>query len=1014
MTEAQTLVNTSAQPEDDTQQGAGERTESARERGLSQASIDALPGSKDQVKPLIEELALSGQPAPADSAMGKFNERLSKELQALSDDACSHSSALDCYLHTGSRREQNQIKTDLIRATQDSTDPKVVADALRDLTTIALMESAAKVLKTASSNDPVDAAARFGALRDLQALSGQGTDAGTRAALVLTLAESAADPACSHLAAEVKEARTQVVSEAQRRQEITFDLMTRALVNPHEDIMPGVSKLDLLHRQQVSCGNGELQPHVLFLRDTHAGKTTGDAGPGRERTAEQKAAWKTSEYFMREQKAPGFKEDKDMLERQLGANGIKVYTYKIYENMDGNNFSVEAKNAAKLEGINGVTERNGYYSFKAVPVKEGDTWSMHILGSGGDVAVILNADGSVRQLAQKTTTADGRNIGYKHDRAGLAHVNDGHGLSWTRTPNKQDEWTLDRGSRSEKLTGKMTINADGTYTFAGTDSVGNGVKVEVSSDGTLKAARGDVLTTTRTARTGESTTITAKIDGDKTTITEARKNDSEGKQIALFKPVAGEAGKWQKLDKDGTVLRETTGELSASGDGSLVFTQKIAEKDGTAKLVGKDENNKIKTLSEPFKDGEKPVIWERAGQSDWWTSADGQARCARVESEALKDAPPATPEQERANTDAVIDALIPDANLRKAAHDNVQEIMDRAKRENLPPEQVAQGLRDLCKMAITPDGKTALPQSDRIKIFQQGLAHMARPDGIDQGHHNTCNVTVIEGILATKQPAVFAKVIADIALTGRFMLSNGTEVVISPDQLKADTEASRNPTHDGQRSHASQLFQLAAINAYYTNHGPYSDGKTIRYIQLPGDWSGCTDTGERLEIKDANGNLKGYAADTQKQNRTDNSPGLDLYDMKKAYDLLGGKELKVFSIEKGGSFESKGNKYTKDLNLKNSSIDEKLVDIDTPEQLGQLLEKMGKDGQLPVILHVSGHRKPIREADKPAKPGDSHASHVVLVRGYQPGPPAMVQLDNQWGRKNDKLVKLSDIFHAME
>lgn len=94
---------------------------------------------------------------------------------------------------------------------------------------------------------------------------------------------------------------------------------------------------------------------------------------------------------------------------------------------------------------------------------------------------------------------------------------------------------------------------------------------------------------------------------------------------------------------------------------------------------------------------------------------------------------------------------------------------------------------------------------------------------------------------------------ADVATTGKYTAGDGTFVRINHKSLEAHDEDKHHPPATGDRSHASQIFQVTAVNLAYRETG-------IRYEQQEPGESG--DSGERLwdfsqdpvsEVKDAQG-----------------------------------------------------------------------------------------------------------------------------------------------------------------
>ena len=133
------------------------------------------------------------------------------------------------------------------------------------------------------------------------------------------------------------------------------------------------------------------------------------------------------------------------------------------------------------------------------------------------------------------------------------------------------------------------------------------------------------------------------------------------------------------------------------------------------------------------------------------------------------------------------------------------------------------------------------------------LLDLATPSQINQGNHNTCALAALESYLAVKHPSVVCKVVLD-ALNNKYTLADGRKIQIDERNLSPDRESLHYQAGGTYRSYASQLFQIAAANAYWQEQKldprmtkvPLG---SIRYIQdysYPG--SNSRDTGERLLI----------------------------------------------------------------------------------------------------------------------------------------------------------------------
>lgn len=192
-------------------------------------------------------------------------------------------------------------------------------------------------------------------------------------------------------------------------------------------------------------------------------------------------------------------------------------------------------------------------------------------------------------------------------------------------------------------------------------------------------------------------------------------------------------------------------------------------------------------------------------------------------------------ERQRANLEKQIDALPSvetrdgkDAEQFKA---DMKSFEARAKAQGLSDKEVADTYSHIASM-LEAAGEP-LSQHQRARAAMDTMALAADPDLARQGGHNTCNATTLENRLFARQPAAAAGLIAQVAITGRYVAADGTTVdynneldrnsleIHSEEQLAADS-----PRGDKYRDYASQLFQVTALNLLYAE-----DGGKLHYVQ---------------------------------------------------------------------------------------------------------------------------------------------------------------------------------------
>ncbi len=268
---------------------------------------------------------------------------------------------------------------------------------------------------------------------------------------------------------------------------------------------------------------------------------------------------------------------------------------------------------------------------------------------------------------------------------------------------------------------------------------------------------------------------------------------------------------------------------------------------------------------------------------------------------------------------------------------------------------------------LNPD--TVLPHGNKSLLVRSMLKNAADPKGIDQGGHNTCNVTTMQCRLYTQEPSVPSKLVADLAINGSFTTADGTTVSPYNLNLDPDGEAKLDPGWDGSRNYASQIFQLGAINAYWGRRDTLPGGKNvglgnIKYAQGPDgeyllDVSVDPPQKQRFETIDAS------------------HPWLDIYGVSEINQQITGRPSKNFGIQRW-IYPGDSDGVSKVVTL--NAFKEELLDLK-------------KANAFPVVISVDAAKKPFGD-------GKGFGPHVVTITDYD-AEKGLVTVDNQWGKHND-------------
>jgi hypothetical protein len=325
------------------------------------------------------------------------------------------------------------------------------------------------------------------------------------------------------------------------------------------------------------------------------------------------------------------------------------------------------------------------------------------------------------------------------------------------------------------------------------------------------------------------------------------------------------------------------------------------------------------------------------------------------------------------------------ARMPQALARDMTESM-RVLESRTPPlsrEQIAGVLDATERLLSDRNGTSPLDLGQRQLLAAGILDNAARPRDIDQGGHGTCNATVIEERLYTRNPEIAASLVAEVGLTGSFTARDGFRAVLDRSSLRPNSEARVLPSQgDGLRNYASQIFQVAVLNDFYQRQDP-----NIRYIQrdlrTAADPRGMAPTGEGLAASHND------RISQREARRASAFGGLDLNEINSLGRNLGLEQNYVI-----------GHRRSRDANEKSGT-----TVVENVDQLAEALTRARATNNFPLVVGV--------EVDGPMFPRSSgRGGHVLSIVGYDP-ETRTVQISNQWGRAMDVSVPLQDLHDSM-
>jgi hypothetical protein len=321
--------------------------------------------------------------------------------------------------------------------------------------------------------------------------------------------------------------------------------------------------------------------------------------------------------------------------------------------------------------------------------------------------------------------------------------------------------------------------------------------------------------------------------------------------------------------------------------------------------------------------------------------------------------------------------------------DDMTTFETRAKSAGITDAQVDEVYKHATRLLAEPQG--TMSQSDRNKIALQIIRNSAKPNNIDQGHHGTCNVSVVEGRIYTRNPEAAAKLIADVATTGSFTTADGAKITPTARSLQADDEAGGTWASDGERGLAGQVFQVTAANIKWQRQVVTPDFRLsklgqIVYEQIPNKRSRFSgDTGER--VMDYN------VTPPRETTKYSQGPSLSVSDLTDISNQITGKTEKDFVFE----------------NKVHAGRD--TITVSSPQELETAILDAQKNGKLPAFIRVHTGNDPFLTDQGGWFSRQRGVWHVVSVTNYDQ-KSKKVSIDNQWGGSSDRAVDLEKLYKA--
>jgi hypothetical protein len=365
-------------------------------------------------------------------------------------------------------------------------------------------------------------------------------------------------------------------------------------------------------------------------------------------------------------------------------------------------------------------------------------------------------------------------------------------------------------------------------------------------------------------------------------------------------------------------------------------------------------------------------------QGGWFSQHDSDNPILKKDAGDRPPLPPPGPETTAQRLERDAKEKMTDAGS-KAFIADMRSFEERAQRENLPAEEVSKTYDQMSKLLEANEAKVSA--ENRVLAAQGLMSHLANPETIYQGQHNTCNVSTLEVRDSTKHPSTMASIMTDVAISGAWTATDGKRIALDDRSLVPGAEERTFPPQDGDRTFATQLLNNALVNdvsqrrvppeIYWqeTPSFPHDTGERRRYV----------DTGETIMKTDAAGNRVPWA-----------SPHMFSEEISQEQTRLAGDQKVVIENSVYASYDK--------LN--------ELVRVSSIDELSAALRQMKQEGKFPAVIAV--------DCNHPAFGGDGTKpgqGHVVSISDYDP-VTQQVRIVNQWGHNYNKWMPAKDVYEA--
>lgn len=359
---------------------------------------------------------------------------------------------------------------------------------------------------------------------------------------------------------------------------------------------------------------------------------------------------------------------------------------------------------------------------------------------------------------------------------------------------------------------------------------------------------------------------------------------------------------------------------------------------------------------------------------------------------------------------------------------DVEKFEREARLSNLPERELKQTYKNIQKLLdSTGDGGAGeiangvRSERQRVRVAEQLMSMVARPEDRGQGEFSTCALASVEGILLTgkdRQPSKVTEMVSELALTGKSKV-RGVDVHLDNKSMQSFGEHSANNTAgDGRQRLAENIFRLGVANLYFSmlraegnpeGQFRYTSGKDgNRLVAEPDSKLTPQDPEKRKEFEEKQ---KAYLASPEGP-----GPASTMTAESRILTQITGQDYKDRILVSITNMKDEDAKF--------------VTSISSQSELEAHLQQLKQEKRLPAALAVQTNNQIFSEdqtlfqrLDKAKKPddvarfilnlvADGHSLLITDVRGGNLFPG--YDIKNTWGNDSNMTVSGRGLYDAMK